>query len=70
MRGGAYCSFVDVSDDGKTHSGCDVVAVCGCQAPPAGAALPLVCPCECKTCFRAWEQWRRPVVVDGQVVFA
>jgi len=34
----------------------------------AAGPLPVVCPCECLVCKRAWWSAGRPIVRDGKVV--
>lgn len=55
------------------HEGCPVVFASEDdrrQFPtsPAPGTYPVVCPCECRDCRRAWWGEGRPIVRDGKVV--
>jgi hypothetical protein len=60
-------------DEAGHHQGCPVVfesevdrkSYPQSQAP---ASYPVVCPCECRDCQRAWWGQGRPIVRDGRVV--
>ena len=58
----------------RCHTDCPVVVVetgvreLSDPREVAGCRLPLVCPCECWTCKKAWVGDDMPVVRDGEVV--
>ena len=62
--------------DGSTHTDCPVVltretvfeSAIAAELLASGREFPMVCPCECKVCKRAWWDARRPIVRDGKIV--
>jgi hypothetical protein len=59
---GADFNCISWGDEGRVlvHPDCDVVVVV--------SGVPRVCPCECRTCKRAWFDAGQPIVRDGNVV--
>jgi hypothetical protein len=65
-----------LKDDG-THKSCPVVfltsestwesAIKG-DLLASGRSFPMVCPCDCKTCKRAWWEAGRPILKDGAII--
>ena len=41
---------------------------CAAAGQLAGKTFPIVCPCECFTCSRAWSRDGMPIVRDGKIV--
>lgn len=62
--------------DNQEHMDCEVVVTadtarrCVLGSPGQVGPWPVVCPCECRACKRAWWRAGRPVVRDGAVVRA
>ena len=60
--------------DSRAHTDCPVVVTeenrheCARAGQLVGKTLPIVCPCECHTCSRAWSRDGMPIVRDGKVV--
>jgi hypothetical protein len=62
--------------DGGSHSDCPVVltkdmvyeSAIAAELLASGRVFPMVCPCDCKTCKRAWWAKGRPIIRDGKIV--
>ena len=62
--------------EGSTHLDCPVVltaekvreSAIADELLAGGKSFPMVCPCECKTCKRAWWDKGRPIVKDGKII--
>ena len=71
----SWCpTWGSLRDGNKSHMDCLVVVdesnrfSCADADQLAGKTLPIVCPCECWTCKRAWSADGMPIVRDGKVV--
>ena len=61
---------------GETHTDCPVIltkdsvyeSAIASELLASGRDFPMVCPCECKTCKRAWWAAGRPIHKDGTII--
>lgn len=53
----------------QTHPDCPVVLLDNSESAVSldGFAFPVVCPCECRVCKRAWWASDRPRISNGQI---
>lgn len=62
--------------DGSTHMNCPVVltrekvieSAIADELLASGKPFPMVCPCECRSCGRAWWEAGRPILRNGKIV--
>jgi hypothetical protein len=62
--------------DGGIHLNCPVVltrekvgeSAIAAKLLASGQSFPMVCPCECQTCSRAWWDAGRPIHKDGAII--
>ena len=64
--------------EGSIHADCPVVltkervgeSAVASELLASGKAFPMVCPCECSNCGKAWWAAGRPILKDGKIVTA
>lgn len=62
--------------EGNAHMDCPVVltedtvyqSAISAELLTNAKQFPMVCPCECQTCKRAWWAKGRPILKDGKIV--